>query len=182
MLPTRGGNLKLIKKLNQFSRHAAYPRAHVGSLTHRKTRPVRTGVQWDLGDLDAASGRCRRISGRLPWCCSGHFRGGRGCRSSMAQGRGRAELAMLFEILVQIPLLVMSEIAWWFRAAAALACLLVLFAVAAAAIAFCVRRTAERRNLAQDGHEGPLAPAYSHRGTPVRMVYAVAAPATRRGR
>jgi len=90
---------------------------------------------------------------------------------------------MLFEILVQIPLLVMSEIAWWVRAAAALACLPVLFAVAAAAIAFCVRRTAERRNLAQDGHEGPLAPVYSHRGTPVRMAYAVASPrATRRGR
>ena len=90
---------------------------------------------------------------------------------------------MLFEILVQIPLLVMSEIAWWVRAAAALACLPVLFAVAAAAIAFCVRRTAERRNLAPDGHEGPLAPAYFHRGITVRMAYAVASPrATRRGR
>ena len=183
MLPTRGGNLKLSKKLNQFSRHATYLRAHVGSFTHRKTRPFRTGVQWNLGDLDAASGRCRRIPGRLPWCCGSHFRGSRGRRSSLAEGRGRAELAMLFEILVQIPLLVMSEIAWWVRAAAALACLPVLFAVAAAAIAFGVRRTAERRNLAQDGHEGPLAPAYSHRGPPVRMVYAVASPrATRRGR
>src|SRR5437764_6791560 len=68
---------------------------------------------------------------------------------------------MLFEIVVQIPLLVMSEIAWWVRAAAALACLPVLFAIAAAVIAFCVRRTAERRTLAEDGHEGPLAPAYS---------------------
>src|SRR5204862_8033432 len=127
-LPTRGGNLKLSKKLNQFSRHATYLRAHVGSLTHRKTRLLRTGMQWNLGDLDAASGRCRRVSERLPRCCSGHFRGGRGRRSSMAQGRGRAELAMLFEILVHVPLLVMIEIAWWVRVAAGLGCLLVLFA------------------------------------------------------
>jgi hypothetical protein len=77
----------------------------------------------------------------------------------MAQGRGSAELAMLFEILVHIPLLVMSEIAWCIRVGAALACLLVLLAVAAAAIASYGRRTAEHRRLAQDGHEGPLAPA-----------------------
>ena len=90
---------------------------------------------------------------------------------------------MLFEILVNVPLLVMLEIAWCVRVAAGLACLLVLFAVTAAAIVFYVRRTAERRSLAQDGHEGPLAPVYSHRGTPVRMAYAVASPrATRRGR
>ena len=90
---------------------------------------------------------------------------------------------MLFEILVNVPLLVMLEIAWCVRVAAGLACLLVLFAVTAAAIVFYVRRTAERRSLAQDGDEGPLAPAYFHRGIPVRMAYAVASPrATRRGR
>ena len=154
-----GGNLKLSKKLNQFSRHATYRHAHVGSLTHRKTRPVRTGVQRNLGNLDAASGCCGCISGRLPWCCGGYFRSSRGRRRSMAQGRGSAEHAMLFEILVHIPLLVMSEIAWCIRVGAALACLLVLLAVAAAAIAFYGRRTAEHRRLAQDGHKSPLAPA-----------------------
>ena len=66
---------------------------------------------------------------------------------------------MLFEILVHVPLLVMIEIAWWVRVAAGLGCLLVLFAVAAAAIAFCVRRTAERRILVHDRHKSPLAPA-----------------------
>jgi hypothetical protein len=66
---------------------------------------------------------------------------------------------MLFEIVVRIPSLLMSEIAWCVRVAAALACLLVLFAVAAAAIGFYVRRAAERGSLAHDGHESPLAPA-----------------------
>jgi len=65
---------------------------------------------------------------------------------------------MLFEILVRIPSLIMSEIAWCVRVAAVLACLLVLFAVAAVAIGFCARRAAHRA-LAQDGHESPLAAA-----------------------
>lgn len=65
---------------------------------------------------------------------------------------------MLVEILVRVPSLIMSDIAWCVRVAAVLACLLVLFAVAAAAIGLSGRR-AVRRSLAQDRHESPLAPA-----------------------
>jgi len=47
---------------------------------------------------------------------------------------------MLFEIFVTVPSLVMAEIAWFVRFAAALTCLLVLFAVAIGAVGLRWRR------------------------------------------
>jgi len=47
---------------------------------------------------------------------------------------------MLFEIFVNIPSLVMAEIAWLVRFALALTCLLVLFAVAIGAVGLRWRR------------------------------------------
>jgi len=47
---------------------------------------------------------------------------------------------MLFEIFVNIPSLVLAEIAWLVRFAVALSCLLALFAVAIGAVALCRSR------------------------------------------
>jgi hypothetical protein len=44
---------------------------------------------------------------------------------------------MLFEIFVNIPSLVLAEIAWCIRFGIAFTCLLVLFAVAIGAVALC---------------------------------------------
>jgi len=51
---------------------------------------------------------------------------------------------MLFEIFVTVPSLVMAEIAWLIRFAAALTCLLVLFAVAVGAVGLRWRREPAR--------------------------------------
>ena len=64
----------------------------------------------------------------------------------MAEGRGNAERIMLFEIVVDIPSLLMSEIAWCVRVAVALTCLLVLFAVAIGAVSACVARAEDLDN------------------------------------
>ena len=54
---------------------------------------------------------------------------------------------MLFEIFVNIPSLVLAEIAWCIRFGIALTCLLVLFAVAIGAVGLRLRRD-ERPQLA----------------------------------
>ena len=61
---------------------------------------------------------------------------------------------MLFEIFVNIPSIIVSEIAWYVCVAVALACLLALFAVAAAAIALRWRR-AERELMGRYRRKGP---------------------------
>ena len=53
---------------------------------------------------------------------------------------------MLFEILIDVPSLLMSDIAWCVRVAVALTCLLVLFAVAIGAVGACVARAEGREN------------------------------------
>ena len=53
----------------------------------------------------------------------------------MASRRRDAKvIVMLFQIFVEVPALVMAEIAWYLRVGVALTCLIVLFAVAIAAI------------------------------------------------
>ena len=64
----------------------------------------------------------------------------------MAEGRRCAEFIMLLEIFVTLPSLVMAEIAGCVRLAAALTCLLVLFAVAIGAVRLRCRR-AERQHV-----------------------------------
>ena len=68
---------------------------------------------------------------------------------------------MLFEIFVNIPSLMMTQIAWWICVAIALSCLLALFAAAVVIIAFRWRR-AERELIGiEQRKEPPLAFAYS---------------------
>ena len=55
---------------------------------------------------------------------------------------------MLFEIFVNIPSLVLGEIGWLVRFAAALTCLLVLFAVAIGAVGLRWRRGPAQARLA----------------------------------
>ena len=63
---------------------------------------------------------------------------------------------MLLEILFDIPLLLMSEIAWCVRVAVALTCLLLLFAIAIGAVGVCVAR-AEGRDSIRARQPEPLA-------------------------
>src|SRR5262249_29495896 len=89
----------------------------------------------------------------------------------MAPGRGSAESAiMLFQILVGLPSLVMTEIAWWIRVAMALTCLVVLFAVAIGAIVVLYRHRAE---------DGPNHCRRSNSSTPEPRVALASPPLTR---
>jgi hypothetical protein len=63
----------------------------------------------------------------------------------LAQGRRRMEFAMLLEILVTVPSLILAEIAWCVRFAVALTCMTILFAVAIAAVGLYCRRTEPRK-------------------------------------
>ena len=64
---------------------------------------------------------------------------------------------MLFEIFVNIPSLVMAEIAWLVRFALALTCLLVLFAVAIGAVGLRWRREpAQGRPVRNRGAEASV--------------------------
>lgn len=67
-------------------------------------------------------------------------------------------VAMLFEIFVIIPSLVMAEIAWCVGFAVALTCLVVLFAVAVGVVGLCGRR-AERQHLSRPDHTRAPPPA-----------------------
>ena len=73
---------------------------------------------------------------------------------------------MLFQILVGLPSLVMTEIAWCIRVAMAVTCLVVLFAIAIGAIGVLYRRRAE---------DGPNHCRRSNRSTPEPRV-ALASP------
>ena len=53
---------------------------------------------------------------------------------------------MLFEILIDIPSVLISDIAWCVRVAVALTCLLLLFVVAVGAVSVCVNRAEGRDN------------------------------------
>src|ERR1051326_8837743 len=91
--------------------------------TYRTTCPIDVGPRWHCGDLAAAPVRGRRTSDGSPQSCRLDPRPRRSCRGSMAQGRRSTELAMLFDILVNLPSLVLYEIAWCIRFAVALSCL-----------------------------------------------------------
>ena len=66
---------------------------------------------------------------------------------------------MLFEIFVNLPLQIMSTIAWYVCAALALSCLLALFSLAALIIMMRWRH-AERELIGIDQRKPPLALAY----------------------
>ena len=63
---------------------------------------------------------------------------------------------MLFEIFVNIPSLVLGEIAWLVRFAAALTCLLVLFAGAIGAVGLRRREPAQGRPVRNRGAEASV--------------------------
>jgi hypothetical protein len=66
----------------------------------------------------------------------------------MASRRRDAKvIVMLFQIFVEVPALVMAEIAWYLRVGVALTCLSVLFAFAIAAICLAYSSRTEGRFL-----------------------------------
>ena len=69
-------------------------------------------------------------------------------------------MTTLFDILVNIPLLVMAEVAWCVRFVIALTCLVALFVLAIGVVGLAGRRAA-RLHLAraEHRHKPPLAPA-----------------------
>ena len=63
---------------------------------------------------------------------------------------------MLFDILVTVPSLIMTEIAWCIRFAVALICMAFLFTLATGAIVLLCRRAAPRL-VEKPEHKRPLA-------------------------
>ena len=63
---------------------------------------------------------------------------------------------MLFQIFIELPVLVMVEIAWYLRVGIALTCLIVLFAVAMVAISLACNARTEGRALPHGHRPEPL--------------------------
>jgi hypothetical protein len=75
----------------------------------------------------------------------------------MASGRRDAEvILMLLQIFVEVPALVIAEIAWYLRVGVALTCLIVLFAVGIAAICLAHHARTESRFLPHGHRPEPL--------------------------